>query len=824
MKKIRKILALALALLIIQGAVIFVSADETDVSRDILNGLSTEEKITQMLMPTFRYATVDGKLVGVEEISDRIAGTLSRYYFSGVILFAQNAANNEKTVRLLDAMQKANLAGGEGRAQLFTAVDQEGGIVTRLGQGTSMGGNMALGAVGDLQETERTGRLMGEELAALGFNMDFAPVVDVNSNPYNPVIGVRSFSDDPAYVAEQSVSLMRGLDSTGVIATLKHFPGHGDTATDSHTGMVVINKTYEELKNSDLVPFKACVDAGTEMIMTAHIQYPRIETKQYTSITTGEQIFLPATLSKTIITDILRGDMGFEGVVVTDAMNMDAIAKHFRPLDSFALAVEAGVDIVLMPVDLSSEEGYAQFDRYIADLVAMAENGTLPMDKIDAAVYRILKLKERKGLLNKYEGGNVEAMVERAVSTVGSREHHEIEWEITKKAITLVKNDNDTLPVPRGVKAVTVLTATDGAVLSMQYAYERLREEGYVSPECDFRIVSYANKTFEDLIPSISGSEYVIASTFTSSISGLYDSDSVLVDRIMEYVHSNGGRFVAMSIRLPYDAARYTGADAMVLAYSSQAMSEDPRVRETGIPKYGPNMPAALYLMFKDDESPVGKLPLNIPALDQEYRFTDTVLYRRGFGLRYKGFENTPSDWAVEEVEAAVSEGLVPAELQKEYRRPVTRGQVTRLFINLIEKILGKTVDDIIDEKGLSVDTEKFTDTSDRDVFSANALGVINGTSENKFTPEGTLKRAHIAAIINRIAHLCGIDTEGYKTDLGFTDITGNYEWVGPELGWPVHAGIIKGVGNARFSPGGDLTTEQAILIVYRTYTYLSGK
>ena len=147
------------------------------------------------------------------------------------------------------------------------------------------------------------------------------------------------------------------------------------------------------------------------------------------------------------------------------------------------------------------------------------------------------------------------------------------------------------------------------------------------------------------------------------------------------------------------------------------------------------------------------------------------------------------------------------------------RGEITQLFVNLIEKITGKTAEQLVAEKGLSVNYGKFTDTSDMNVLLCNALSVINGTSETKFSPEGTLKRAHVAALINRIAGLVGVDTSGYEH--GFTDITGNYSWVGPELGWPVHAGIIKGTGGGKFSPGGDLTIEQTILIVYRAYLYL---
>ena len=172
------------------------------------------------------------------------------------------------------------------------------------------------------------------------------------------------------------------------------------------------------------------------------------------------------------------------------------------------------------------------------------------------------------------------------------------------------------------------------------------------------------------------------------------------------------------------------------------------------------------------------------------------------------------SSWALSEVEAAINEGLVPEYIQKDWTSPITRGQVSEMFIRLLEKATGKTVDAIISEKGVKIEEGKFEDTNDSNVYAANALGIINGTSSSKFSPVGTLKRAQIAALINRVAKVVGVETEGYTHS--FEDITDNYSWVNAELGWPSTVGIINGVSSTRFNPGGDLTTEQAILITYR--------
>ena len=179
------------------------------------------------------------------------------------------------------------------------------------------------------------------------------------------------------------------------------------------------------------------------------------------------------------------------------------------------------------------------------------------------------------------------------------------------------------------------------------------------------------------------------------------------------------------------------------------------------------------------------------------------------------------SAWAKEEVEAGIRAGLVPEILRQNYTSPVTRGQVAGMFMNLLEKATGKSVDTILAEKGAVIDQGVFSDTRDKSVLAANALGIINGTGGGLFSPDGTLKRAQIAAIINRVAKVMGIGTDGYAH--GFTDITGNYAWADGELGWPVSVGIINGVGGNRFNPGGDLTTEQAILITYRALKALTG-
>ena len=659
MKKRVLSVVLAVCMLALTASVMHVSAQQSKAEQ-YLASMTTEEKISQMLMPAFRYKTDgNGQKSAVTEITEDISNSVKNHSYAGVILFMENAQTNAGTVRLIDAMQQANLDGGD-RPQLLIATDQEGGNVTRLVQGTMLPGNMALGAINDLEVTREVAAMMGSELSAVGINADFAPVVDVNNNPANPVIGVRSFSDDAQTVASHGSVFVEALNDSGIISSLKHFPGHGDTDTDTHSRMTIVNKSYDQLKQNELIPFKACIDAGAQMIMTAHIQYPQIETETYTSKLNGEQVYLPATLSKKIITDVLRTDMGFDGVVVTDALNMGAIADHFDRYDAAKFAINAGVDILLMPVDTSTKAGIDDLDAYISTLVQMAENKQISMDNINAAVLRILKLKEANGLFVPYNGSDLESRVENAVNNVGTKEKHDWEWNITKRGMTLVKNDNDTLPLTTPNQKTVVLTPYNDETIPMEYAVRRLRDEGKLPDGAVVEAYSYYKKTKEEVLPMINGADNVIFMSEVYSADALKGELAAAADLLADVVHARGGKFIVMSVSLPYDAARFQKADAIMLAYLPRSMPEDPLDKVKEIRQYGPNMPVAMYMMFSKEDAPTAKLPITIPKLDENNSFTDTALYPRGFGLTYEQ-EEEPTGEVTTAPDETVEGTTVPA-------------------------------------------------------------------------------------------------------------------------------------------------------------------
>ena len=502
--------------------------------------------------------------------------------------------------------------------------------------GTRTPGNMALSATGDTTLVKENAQLIGEELSLLGINTNFAPVVDINNNPANPVIGVRSFGDTPSLVSKNAVAYVEGLKETGTISALKHFPGHGDTATDSHTGFPMVDKSYDELIQNELIPFKEAIAAGADMIMTAHIQYPQIEKVTYTSTSTGEEVNLPATLSKTILTDILRGDLGFDGVIVSDALEMAAIADNFALEDVYRLAIDAGIDLFLMPISPKDAESLATLQSFMSFMVTEIKEGRIDEAKVDEAVKRILSLKQAHGLLDSANTALSEEALLAAQNKVGSEENHAKEWAIAQKAITAVKGA-DLLPlsVQSGEKVV-VYCPSPSRMLTPEFARQRLVAEGLIPEDVTFESHLYTaspeeqEAILEECLSALPDADHVILLTAMWGLGDLdprteggVDSDTA--DKLIAAAHEMGKQVVLLSINLPYEVARYQEADALLLCYGSYPMNTLPLPGEA----YMANLPAAICGIF--GEFPItGSLPVSIPALDSEYQFTGEILYPRG--------------------------------------------------------------------------------------------------------------------------------------------------------------------------------------------------
>ena len=621
-------------------ALVATRADGRNVN-EILESMTSKEKIAQMLMPSFSWSCGNTLGCNKSDVSPEMRTVLEEYNFAGIILFGENIIETEQTVRLVDALQRAN-ASNNFNSQLLIATDQEGGYVTRLAIGTNMPGNMALGATSNPALAKEAVSVIGRELMALGINVDFAPVSDVNNNPANPIIGVRSFSDSPEMVGEFASQFMSGLESAGVATALKHFPGHGDTATDTHSSLTVVDKSYMELKNLELVPFKRLASEGTDMIMTAHIQYPQIETGTYTSIKPGVgQINLPATLSEKMISEVLRTDMGYNGVVVTDALNMGAIADHFDRFDVAKLAINAGVDMLLMPVAINGPGSVDELRNYIDTVAGMVDSGVISEAKVNAAVTRILNLKENHGLLGAYNE-DVETMVSRALGLVSTKSSHDQEFDIAKKAVTLVKNTNEVLPLDENDKTL-IAYYYDSQMNSAKNALKRLVSDGVIHDSgnvvtreyiAELDTIKSEIENYDNVV--IFGTTY----TINHSLYGMNGSLAQAIDQVINAAREKSVNVIYVSTQLPYDLARFD-ADAMMAVYLASGLGFDGLENmETSIPKYGANVIAGVYQLFNKSASLTGKLPVNIYALDNGYYFTDRILYARGYGLGYKNTNN----------------------------------------------------------------------------------------------------------------------------------------------------------------------------------------
>ena len=601
--------------------------DDAEI-RNLISEMTVEEKLTQMMIVALRSdgANTD-TATGIDE---DYADLLQKHDFGGIILFAGNITDPAQTVTLIRDCQDAAISSAHG-IPMFICVDQEGGAVNRVGFGTTGSGNMALAATGDPALAQESARMMGDEIYALGFNMDFAPVSDVNSNPANPVIGVRSFSDDPQIAADYVTSFIKGLDASNISAALKHFPGHGNVGEDSHTHLPCSDFDLEEIKNCDLIPFQAGIDAGADMIMTAHIQFPKIEKETYVSIEDGEEVNLPATLSRTIITGLLREQMGYDGIVITDSMEMDAIAAHFDPIDAAVLAINAGDDILLCPADLYKSQDtntFEAFETYLAALAARVEAGDIKEEELDDSVYRILSLKKEKGIVKDAAQVSVEEQIAQAEASVGTAANHAREWEIAQAGMTLLKNEGHALPLDGGASAL-ILYPSETRQPSVEYAVSRLGREGLLDPS-KVTSICYADLAADDaeLAGALEQSEKLIV------LSQSTDRNEVAAEAIEQF-HEDGKQVVLQCLNLPYDAACYEEADAVLCAYQPYGSAHD----EEGNGPFNLNVAVAICTAY-NESVPSGKLPVNVPRVtvsNGEVSFEDELLYERGFGLELWG-------------------------------------------------------------------------------------------------------------------------------------------------------------------------------------------
>jgi beta-N-acetylhexosaminidase len=529
--------------------------------------LTVEQALGQKLMLSFTGA----------EPSVEILALLTRQHVCGLTLYrARNVESPAQVRGLTAALQRA--AAASGQPPLLIAADQEGGTLLALAGTTPFPGNLALGAAGSPELARRTGHALGLELAAMGINVDYAPVCDLALNPKNAVVGPRSFGEDPARVADLSAAMVEGLQSAGVAATPKHFPGHGDTADDSHFGTPVSLHDEQRLRDVELLPFRAAVAAGARLVMTAHVALPAL----------NGGIDLPTTLSPAVVRGLLRRDLGFEGVIITDALDMQAINQGSGLVIDTIAAVAAGVDVLLLNVAGTEQQAV------YAGLLQATRRTLLSSDENLASAERILDLKAW-----------VSAQAQPALDVVACAEHQALAAEVAARALTLVRDKVQRLPLrlaPGARVAVIVphpadLTPADTssyfepALAQAMQRYHPAVEEFVIA-------LDPSAAEIETLCQQVSGYEVIVAATINASV---YPGQAALVNELLE----RGLPVIAVALRMPYDLLAYPTAPTYLCTYSIL----DPALQA---------LAAALW----GERTCPGHLPVSIPGM-----------YPLGYGL-----------------------------------------------------------------------------------------------------------------------------------------------------------------------------------------------
>jgi beta-N-acetylhexosaminidase len=403
--------------------------DERRWVDSVLAGLSLRQRVGQMV-----WIWVLGDYTSTDDSSfARVRRDIIEHGIGGVTMSlgtpmeVATKLNTLQRLARVPLIASSDLEPGLGRL--------EGGLFSHYlldaGSATVMPQAMAIAATGNDEDAYTVGRVIGREARATGIHINFAPTIDVNNNPANPVINVRSFGEDPERVARLAVQFIRGSENAGVLATAKHFPGHGDTDVDSHVGLPVVGSNRARLDSVELVPFRAAIRAGVPLVMTAHIALPAIVDRE-----------TPATLAPGIIHDLLRDTLGFGGLTVTDALTMEGVGKGYSVEESAVQAVRAGSDVLLMPRDTR---------RAIDAVVAAVERGELTEQRITQAARRILELKVRTGA-----AGQPLVDLEAMRTVVGSADHRARAEDIARRAITLLRDQQNLIPVPATGRVVVI--------------------------------------------------------------------------------------------------------------------------------------------------------------------------------------------------------------------------------------------------------------------------------------------------------------------------------------------------------------------------------
>jgi len=539
--------------------------------------MTIEEKVGQMFMLAFAADQLEEARILMEE-----------HLVGGAYIGDDNVPTAGSAVGLCNRLQ--SFAGNTRLGiPLLLGCDQEGTWSVMTAESAMGPGNMALGATGDPQCAYDMYSVIARETGAVGLNVVLGPAADCNSNPHNSIIGMRSFGEKPELVAAMTAAAVRGLQENGSVATLKHFPGHGDTRLDSHRGLPTVMRNRDDLRRIDLQPFAAGIEAGAKIVMTSHIIFSALDAER------------PATLSPIILGDLLRGELGFEGMIVSDSMNMGAMKRNYDPIDAAIQGFKAGVDLMMLAEEHYDHDAgeYLENQRALIRAVIRAvEDGLISIERVDEAVRRVLRLKTEAGF-------STAPLPETAI--VGGDEHRAIELAVARRAVSVLRDRNDLLPLEPAApltlvnttkrSAYAVLTQTRGIGPNQATtAFDVFA--GALDAECaDVTVVAAE----EFAVESLSESGVVIAATENYTLPGM-DFDGALQASIVRALQEAAGdRLIVVALRDPYELADFPEVGTYVCSFSFRP----------------PAAQAAAEVLLGEAE-PGGRSPVSVPGAELE--------------------------------------------------------------------------------------------------------------------------------------------------------------------------------------------------------------
>lgn len=510
--------------------------EKTDWVETTLASMTLREKIGQMIVSYSDGYTLEEN----SKEFKRIRNLIKNEKIGGIIFFKGNSLQQAELTNKFQSLSEI---------PLLISADYERGTRMRLDDGSLFPNNMALGASRSPDLAYKMGLFIAEECRALGVHQNYAPVMDVNNNPDNPIINVRSFGENPELVALLGTAMIKGLQDGGVIATAKHFPGHGDTDIDSHSDLPVLNFSQERIRNLELIPFKSAIDSGVKSVMTAHLSFPELE----------KRTNIPASLSDKIVKDILIAYLNFKGLIVTDALNMAGVTKNLSTKEVALLSAEAGTDLILMP----------QGEQETIDVILNAvNNGIISEERINNSARKILEAKKWLGL-------DINRLVDlkKINNAINNDSVKALSQEIADLSITLIKNDNNVLPFDTSESEYSVISINNTQdTYGEEYFLQLIKDSSKIKINSIYKIKP--GSKINDVSDEIKSSDIVIIPVFSkvrikTGIIGMPDEQINLIKRL----NNNGIKVIVISFGNPYLLRAFEDIDGYICAYGDAETS-----------------------------------------------------------------------------------------------------------------------------------------------------------------------------------------------------------------------------------------------------------